>query len=149
MCSSIETVPYNECGLVMATFSLLQEHIRSHQTLLDINCQHCDFVAQEEGLLQGHMIEYHREIVILHTMAKQVDDLADGFASFETFKSDLSNVLKSLFDNQDKMMQKLSLIETNGPTKQEAKVKDKTRTENPSYPSSPPCSSCWTTTTYC
>ena len=56
------------------------------------------------------MIECHQEVVIFHTMAKQVDDLTDKFEDFETFNHDVKSLLKSLLDNQISMKQELFVI---------------------------------------
>ena len=56
------------------------------------------------------MIEEHQELYILHTMASQIDSFRDSFASFETFKVELTNVLKTIFDNQNTIKQELFLI---------------------------------------
>ena len=59
------------------------------------------------------MVNSHEEYVILHTMAKQVDNLSDNSESFESFKSDLFNTLKSLLENQVAMKQELFVIRNN------------------------------------
>ena len=63
------------------------------------------------------MCDIHAEIVILHTMGKQVNDLSDNSAKFETFKIEITNVLNSLFDNQNKM--KNQFLENQNQMKQE------------------------------
>ena len=42
------------------------------------------------------MIEDHKEAVIFHTMAKQVDDLTDKFEDFESLKEEM-NSIKEVF----------------------------------------------------
>ena len=49
-------------------------------------------------------------------MAKEVEKLTDGFASLESFKLELSNVLKSLFDNQNIIKQEMFVIRNNQAT---------------------------------
>ena len=108
-----EPFPCEKCGLVLANFNHLQDHVNNHHPSGEVNCQYCDFCGGSEEILQSHMLESHTDVVILHTMAKQVEDfkdLADGFTKFEHFKSELSNALKSLFDNQNKLQQELFLI---------------------------------------
>ena len=46
-------------------------------------------------------------------MAQQVNNMTDGFLLFETFKTELSNVLKTLLDNQNSVKQELFLIRNN------------------------------------
>ena len=56
------------------------------------------------------MMEVHSEMVVLHTESKQVSELCESFAGFETFKLELTNVLKSLFENQNQIKQELFLL---------------------------------------
>ena len=50
------------------------------------------------------MIAIHGEIVILHTMGKQVNELSeslsDRFSSFGTFKLEVISVFKSVFQTK-------------------------------------------------
>ena len=62
-------------------------------TEIQEQCQYCDFTANDN--VQSHVIEEHEELYILHTMASQINSLCDSFASFETFKVELTNVLKT------------------------------------------------------
>ena len=66
-------------------------------------CQYCHFEASENNYLQDHMIQAHAEIVILHTMAKQVDDMTDNAVSNESFKGEVMSLLKLLCNNQNEM----------------------------------------------
>ena len=51
------------------------------------------------------MIKYRKQVFLLQNMAKQVDDLTDGFASLNNFHSDVSNTLKNLVNNQNAVNQ--------------------------------------------
>ena len=82
----------------------------SHPSLKE-SCNYCEFECSDNEGLQCHMIDIHGEIVILHTMGKQVNELSENFgerfASLETFKLEVTNVLKSLFQNQNMMKEEL------------------------------------------
>ena len=117
-------------------------------TPVKFSCQYCDSTEGNQESLQCHMIKAHNEIAILCNMAKRVDKLTDNFASFENFKSELSSVLKSLFDNQHILKQEMFLIRNNQPKQQarypttETEVKQRKRaTEDddisPSMPAPP------------
>jgi hypothetical protein len=57
------------------------------------------------------VIEAHEELyTLLHTMASQINSFYDSFASLETFKVELTDVLKNLFINQNAIKQELFLI---------------------------------------
>ena len=59
------------------------------------------------------MIEVHEDIVILHSMAQQVNHISGSFELFETFKAELSGVLKSLFDAHNTVKQELFVVRNN------------------------------------
>ena len=88
---------------------MLEKHTRQKHRKPD-SCQYCDYDAKDRGILQDHMIEVHEEYVILHTMAQQVDHISDSFVLFETFKTELTGVLKSLFDSHNAVKQELFVI---------------------------------------
>ena len=111
--SSSEPFPCEQCGLVLANFFLLQDHMNTHHTPTIMPCQYCEFAAKDTESLQNHMIEFHEEIVAFYTMAKQMEGLTNNLASLETFKTELSKTMKSLFDNQNILQQELFLIRNN------------------------------------
>ena len=136
--SAIEPFPCEVCGLVVANFNLLQQHMKEH-TPVEFNCQYCDFMAGDQESIQYHMFESHNEIAILCNMAKQVDKLTDGFESFEKFKLEISNTLKSLFENQNILKQEMFLIRNNQPKPvvNQAKRKSEGNDNSSSIPAPP------------
>ena len=74
----------DQCQYFAEDVSTFVRHIRNMHTAE--HCQYCEFVAKDRENLQSHMIMEHEEFVILHTMAKQVNDMSDNFEGFETFK---------------------------------------------------------------
>ena len=68
------------------------------------------------------MIKDHEEVVIFHTMAKQVDELTDNFASFESFKTEVLGTMKSLFGVTNELKQELFLLRN---SRAESKHRDK------------------------
>ena len=118
--SRFEPFPCEKCGLVLATFHLLQEHMNSHKNSVAHKCRFCDFLAENEDSIQEHIIKDHEELVILHSMAKQVDVLTFKAVELDTFKSDINGMLKillenqkSIMDNQTTIKQELFLIRNN------------------------------------
>ena len=73
--SYTEPFPCEGCGLVLASFNLLQEHVNTHHSPVQHNCKYCDFRGGDEELFDSHLVESHAEVVILHSMAKQVEEL--------------------------------------------------------------------------
>ena len=108
--SYTEPFPCEVCGLVLANFNLLQEHMNTQHSQAQHNCRYCDFRGGDAELFESHLVESHEEYVILHSMAKQVEDLSDRFTQFEHLKLELSTVLKSLFDNQNIIKQEMFVI---------------------------------------
>ena len=73
------------------------------------NCRYCDYKARNNEELENHMIAEHEDVIIVHSMAKEVTEIKDGLAKQETFKVELSNTLKLLFDNQEILDKKYCL----------------------------------------
>ena len=110
--NSVKSSPTSEkcdqCSFTAEDVSALVKHIRSKHSME--HCQSCDHVALDKDDLQTHMIEEHEELVILHTMAQQVNNISESFNLFETFKVELGNVVKSLLETQNAVKQELFLI---------------------------------------
>ena len=135
-----EPFPCTQCGFLLPTFDLLQKHVAKYHTL---NCRYCDFKGKSNDDLECHMTEDHEEVIILHSMSKQVDNLMHESVKQDSFKKDLSQILQSLFDNQEKMDKKMSLILRNigkSDEIQQASTAAPTPTISPpqTVPSSPP-----------
>ena len=106
----MESFSCNQCGLALATSNLLQIHVTRHHTM---KCRYCEFKAKSYGELEGHMCEVHEDVIILHSMAKQLDTLKVESDKQETFRKELFQILKIVFDNQEKLDNKLSFIQQN------------------------------------
>ena len=91
----------------------LQEHMKSTHVPTLLNCHCCDFSATDKEGLQSHFMEAHEEVFILHSTATMVSDMSDRFASFETSNIQLTNILKTVLDNQNAMKQELFLLRNN------------------------------------
>ena len=59
------------------------KHIRAVHTIEHNKCRHCKHVAQDWEALQIHLIDEHEDIVILHTMAAQVNNINEKIQTFE------------------------------------------------------------------
>ena len=96
---NIETFPCEKCGLVLATFTLHQEHIKSHHKPGgSFQCRFCDYFTENE------------DYVVLHSMAKQVENINDKMADYEQNKSETNHLLKNILTNQNIIMQELFLV---------------------------------------
>ena len=111
--SQAEPFPCEICGLVLATFSLLQEHMTSFHAKNRGSCRYCDHTARSEDDLKEHLIQEHENIVILHSTASQVDALTDKAESFESFKEEVMNMFAKLLGNHNEIKQELFLIRNN------------------------------------
>ena len=56
------------------------------------------------------MMEAHEEIVILCTMASQVNTLDERFSDFDSFKQDITSWIKSILQSQNELKQELFLV---------------------------------------
>ena len=105
-----ESFSCNQCGLVLATFNFLQNHVTRHHTT---NCRYCEYKGKSDDELECHMVEAHEDVIILHSIAKQVDTLKVESDKQETFRKELIQLLRLAFDNQEKLDKKLSFIQQN------------------------------------
>ena len=142
----IEPFPCELCGLVLANFTLLQKHITSVHSQTHESCPYCNFQALNKEDMQTHYIEAHEEYVILHTMAKQVNDMSEEFptfqtiqkqfSSFETFMTDILSVLNSLFQGQNAIKQELFVLRNEHHNKTFQKASNETNSQTKYFSSS-------------
>ena len=134
-----EPFPCELCGLVIATFELLQQHMNTHNLESWEKCRYCNFTVKDKQSLEDHMISVHEDIVILHSLARQLDKLSasseHSSESLNTFKEEMTSTLKALFDNQTILKQEMFLIRN---SIQEVKA----NTPHPTSSSLQPSSTC-------
>ena len=141
--SSIEPFPCDKCGLVLATFPLLQSHSMEHQKSVELKCKFCDYVSNTENAIHDHLVEAHEEYVLLHSMSKQMDDMSarlDKVPGLENTQSQMVRILLSILDNQNAMKQELfvirNIIESN--TVHSSRKAEPTGSSSPVPPPCPP-----------
>ena len=110
---SAEPFPCNICGLVLATFDLLQNHMISFHTPTIGVCKYCEHRTNSEEDLKEHMLEDHEDILLLHTMASQVDSIENKVNSFDGFKQEVMGLLAKLFSSHNEIKQELFLVRNN------------------------------------
>ena len=111
--NSPEPFPCEICGLVMATFDLLKKHMTTFHSPSIEACRYCDHRAVSKDDLQEHLIENHEDIVILHTMASEVNSIHDKFNSLDSFKQEVMSLLAKLFSSHNEIKQELFLVRNN------------------------------------
>ena len=105
-----EPFPCEFCGLVLANYPLLEQHVDKIHVPACVQCNYCELKAKTQEDLQNHVIEMHPEVVVLFTMAKQVDSFKDTVDGLDKFKSEVFTLLKTLIDNQNAIKQELFLV---------------------------------------
>ena len=144
-----EPFPCELCGLVLANFTVLQEHVSAIHTHKP--CRFCNFQATSKEDMETHYVEVHEEYVILHTMAKEVNEIHDKLSTFEAFKNQVSTfgtfmadiliVLKSLMEGQNAMKQELFITRNNNHRRtfqnNSSNTNNDTKQVPPPAPSSP------------
>ena len=95
--------PCQWCGLHFPNLSLLQDHTIKHHTTKPDHCQYCEKTFKSKDDLELHMDESHEEVVLLFTMARQVNVLTGEVAKYK-------DILKQVLDNQTEMKQELFII---------------------------------------
>ena len=110
---SDEPFPCNICGLVLATFDLLQHHMINFHTPTIGVCKYCEHRTNSEEELKEHMLEKHEDILVLHTMASQVDTIEKKVNSFDCFRQEVMGLLAKLFSSHNEIKQELFLVRNN------------------------------------
>ena len=96
----------DQCAFIAEDIPAMISHIRKGHGKL--GCNYCEQTAETSEQHKNHMCEIHPEIVLIHSMAQQMDTVLVNFAAFETFKSELGNVMKTVLENQKSIKQELS-----------------------------------------
>ena len=112
----MEPFPCETCGLVLADFPLLQEHVTNVHKKDYLVCKYCgsSYLGKEE--LQNHMIDKYEEVVLLHSMGTLITDIRERTPpseAFEKFTDELSKLLKVVLENQNEIKQELFILRTN------------------------------------
>ena len=63
-----------------------------------------------ESTLKDHVYEKHPEIIMFHTIAGQVNDMADKCETFDNFKSHCLTSLNTIIENQNILKQEIFII---------------------------------------
>ena len=144
---NIEPFPCEICGLVLADFLLLQEHMKQIHSQTYETCPCCNFPVLNEEEMQTHLTEEHKEYVMLHTMAKQVNDFSkvfpafqafnNTFITFETFMADIFTVLKSLHEGLNTLKQEVFVLRNNQHIKTFQNISNETKPQTTHFSSNP------------
>ena len=108
-----EPFPCETCGLVLATFSTLQEHITNLHTSKQETCKYCQHTSSSKEKLREHTLKEHEDVVIYHTLAIQVDEISEKLVDHDSFKGEVLSLLRSLVDKQDKMNKEIISLKNN------------------------------------
>lgn len=106
--SDSSKIKCDQCHFMAVDTSTMGAHTRTEHS--KVSCHICDHRAVNEEKLKDHMYNIHPEVVMIHTMAKQMNIMSDKIEEFEKFGLELTNVLKRVLDNQNNMKQELFII---------------------------------------
>ena len=106
------------CHLVVDNDVLLREHLmNNHSTVktastdtIEESCEYCEFKANSKESIREHMVTNHENVVIMHTMAAQVDRMTDDMENFKTVKTEVTDLIHSFREFQNMVKQELFLI---------------------------------------
>ena len=101
--SKPEEVKCDQCEFVTKDIPSFINHIRTGHSEEAVACQYCGILVKNKEELLNHVYDNHAEIVLIHTMAKQINDLS---VNFETFGNQFSQV----FETMNAMKQELFVI---------------------------------------
>ena len=92
----------DQCSFVAVDVQAIQIHIQNDHK--EEHCQYCEHVANDRDELKDHMYEKHEDVIMVHTMAQQMNHISESFSLFETFKNEMSDVLRSILNNQNNIL---------------------------------------------
>ena len=136
----------DQCEFTADGIPDLITHIRGGHSVEKENCKYCKYQAQDSDDLKEHVYDQHAEVIMIHTVAKQMDEVSDRFELFETFKVELGNAFNMLLDATNVMKQELFLIrnkqaEMSSNKNNHEKEPKRNKSNSESTPSSPSSSS--------
>ena len=88
-------------------FREFHEHIISHESNLQNKCDYCEFVATNDSTLKDHTYEKHADFVMVHVMARQVNDMSENFIGFQ---AKYESILNTILENQNAIKQELFVL---------------------------------------
>ena len=112
------------CNETFVHFPSLQEHFESMHSLH--TCESCGLEFNTADGLKAHVIEEHEELVILHTMASQVNDLHN---SSDPFQTEVLKLLQKVLDNQNVLRQEIFILRTSGTNVVNVKAPENIKTD--------------------
>ena len=77
-------------------------HFLIHPTK-KITCQYCDHLVADKNELLDHVYDNHAEVVLIHSMAKQLNYVSENFEKF-------GNLFSQIFETLNVMQQELFVI---------------------------------------
>jgi len=119
------------CGLIFESFLSLKDHLESVHSLH--LCDSCGLRFNDLDALKTHVIDEHEELVVLHTMASQVNDL---HCSDSPFQVEVMKLLQKLLDIQNVLRQELFVLRTNGLTAVDVKEPESVKISKNNIPES-------------
>ena len=99
----------DQYAFIAEDVSAMMAYIEDHHNHGRVNCHVCNHEAPNSDDLKTHMYEIHPEVVMIYTMAQQVNSISDDFTGFEALKGEVGKCLKMILDNQNSMKQELFL----------------------------------------
>ena len=127
--------PCEKCGLVLANFALLKEHMEQVHSSVQYSCNFCNFTDNDKKEIEYHLSNDHEEFVILHKMAYQVNELSEKSNHVEAFCTDMTNLLQNILDNQNEIKQELFLIRNSQSAKHTQNTAEKVEATQQRYSS--------------
>jgi hypothetical protein len=112
----------DQCEFTATDVKIFVKHILVNHNQSVINCETCGFETNKDTMTT-HVMEVHGNLDLLNTLSCQI---TNGFGNFELFKDELKDILKkligghnSLVGGHNAIMQELTVIKTNGLTRNE------------------------------
>ena len=138
---SIKTITSSEpftcqtCGLTFMNFNQLQEHVlTNHSNTKNHHCRYCSYKSENQEDFDHHLVREHEDIIILHSMAKQVDELSYKLTKVEAFNAELVKWFGKVCETQENLIKVIQIksnadsatTKNGNPSFKDVPAKDKT-----------------------
>ena len=122
----------NFCDFTTSSSSEITSHIEEYHNTE--SCNYCHFVASENLSLQDHTYQKHPELIMMHTMASQLNAIFEKFPLLNEFKTNCESLLNKVIEDQNVIKQELFLLKLQQEQSQSPQITQPELVDQPKLP---------------
>ena len=111
---SKNTYNCTECDLMYESGGELADHVKSIHSF--VKCDYCERSLQNQEKLNEHVFDNHKEVIMIHTMASQINELSEDLTQFKTFRMKCETLLDKIMQSQNEIKQEIFLLRNHKQT---------------------------------